>query len=125
MKARLAEPYGGGVGDGVGTGLAVGATVGVGVGGLQPLTPHASQQLENVPTHALPPFGALHCAAPFLIEQRVLPRLSVAQQVTEPAGLPHVERAAHDTTLPLHILGNVFRSTIVRATPRAHRTYSP
>jgi hypothetical protein len=126
VKARLAEPYGGvGVGVGIGVGVAVGATVGVGVGGgKQPPALHASQQLEKNPTHELPPFGALHLSAPFLMEHRVLPRLSVVQQVTKP-GLPHVDFAAHETTLPLQEFGSAPVPASVFATPRAHLTYWP
>jgi len=97
----------------------------VGVGpAAQPLVVQASQQLEKAPTHAEPPLGALHWFAPFLVEHRVLPRLSVVQQVTNP-GLPHVERAAHETTLPLQLFGSASSSASMLATPRAHFTYWP
>jgi len=129
-NARLAEPYGG-VGVGVGATVGVGAGVGVGVGAgvgvgptAQPPVVQASQQLENSPTHAEPFFGALHCAAPFLVEHRVLPFLSVVQQVTNP-GLPHVDFDAHETTLPLQLFGSSSSSASMFATPRAHFTYWP
>ncbi len=67
---------------------------------------HASQQLAVLPTHTVPCFGAAHCAAPCLIAQDVFPWLFVRQQVMKP-GLPHVDFAAHLTTVPLHALGNV------------------
>src|SRR5207244_1001990 len=62
---------------------------------------HASQQLGTDPTHAVPPRGALHSFPACLIEQLVLPRESVWQQVTE-LGLPQVDCAAHCITAPLH-----------------------
>lgn len=97
--------------------------MGVG-GGKHPPSPHASQQLDRNPTHELPPLGALHLSAPFLIEHFVLPRASVVQQVTKP-GLPHVDFAAHEITLPLHEFGSVPDPASVLATPRAHFTYWP
>jgi hypothetical protein len=99
----------------------VGATVGVGVGA-QPPSAQASQQLDSRPTHADPPFGALHLDSLDLVEQRVFPFLSVVQQVTNP-GLPHVDRAAHETTEPLQLFGKSSMSASSFATPRAHFTY--
>ena len=55
---------------------------------------HASQQLDVVPTHACPPFGALHLSALDLVEHFSLPRALMRQHVTNP-GFPQVERAAH------------------------------
>ena len=69
------------------------------VGDAQPLPPHASQQLDAVPTHALPCFGALQ--RPCLIEHDVFPDADVRQQVTNPVR-PQVDRAAHRTTAPRH-----------------------
>ena len=48
----------------------------------QPPSTHASQQLGKFPTHALPPFGAIHAVALLLMEQDVLPLLVVRQHVT-------------------------------------------
>jgi hypothetical protein len=58
---------------------------------------HALQQLGVVPTHACPPFGALHLSALDLVEHFSLPRALMRQHVTKP-GLPQVERAAHFLT---------------------------
>src|SRR4030095_17268950 len=55
---------------------------------------HSLQQLDVVPTHACPPFGALHLSALDLVEQFSLPRALMLQHVTNP-GFPQVERAAH------------------------------
>ena len=55
---------------------------------------HALQQLGVVPTHACPPFGALHLSALDLVEHFSLPRALMRQHVTNP-GFPQVERAAH------------------------------
>ena len=62
-------------------------------GALQPVATHASQQLAWVPTRADPCLGALHCAAPRLIEHVVTPFLFVRQHVTKP-DLPQVDLAA-------------------------------
>jgi hypothetical protein len=51
----------------------------------------ASQQFENVPTQAVPPFGARQWAASLRTEHLVTPVVLVWQHVTNP-GLPHVER---------------------------------
>jgi hypothetical protein len=48
----------------------------------QPPAWQASQQLERLPAQALPLCGALHLAAPFLIEHLVTPLAFVRQQVT-------------------------------------------
>ena len=63
--------------------------------------PHASQQLDVDPTVADPPFGALQCAASFLMLHLVRPFASVRQHVTA-FRRPQVERAAHATTSPRH-----------------------
>jgi len=62
-------------------------------GTLQPVATHASQQLAWVPTRADPCLGALHCAAPCLIEHVVTPFFFVRQHVTKP-DLPQVDLAA-------------------------------
>jgi hypothetical protein len=82
----------------------------------------ASQQLENVPTHDMPPFGALQLAALDFVEHFVTPLELVRQQVTNP-DLPQVDLAAHFTTAPLQ-LGFVFCSAIF-ACSVAHFTYWP
>jgi hypothetical protein len=49
----------------------------------QPPVVQASQQLEKAPTHAVPPLGGRHLAAPLAtIEHRVAPLLLVRQHVT-------------------------------------------
>src|SRR5205823_3161133 len=67
----------------------------------QPPWTQASQQLANVPTHALPPAGAWHRSALRLMLHRVLPLESVRQHVTDPFR-PHAERAAQAITSSLH-----------------------
>jgi len=69
--------------------------------GTQPPCSHASQQLGNSPTQALPPRGALHELALRLMLHVVLPAASVRQHVTAPA-LPQVDCAAQPTTNPAH-----------------------
>src|SRR5436309_9566311 len=66
-----------------------------------PPGPHASQQLGTDPTHAVPPRGGLQADSLLLIEQLVLPLLSVRQQVTKP-GLPQVDCASQLITAPEH-----------------------
>jgi hypothetical protein len=68
----------------------------------QPLAVQASQQLAKLPTHADPPFGALHLSALDLVEHFVTPFALVRQHVTNP-GLPQVDLAAHLTTAPLQL----------------------
>ncbi len=76
---------------------------GSGGGGAQPDGPHASQQLGNCPTHAVPPFGAAQAVPLFLIAHVVHPAALVRQQVTKPC-LPQMERAAHFFTNPAQLL---------------------
>jgi hypothetical protein len=90
------------------------------LGEAQPLVVHASQQLGFVPTHAVPPLGAVHELAVLLVLQLVLPFVLVRQHVTK-SGLPHVERDAHLTTAPLQLL----LSSTVFAVCAAHETYVP
>jgi hypothetical protein len=71
-------------------------------GTTQPLV-HASQQLVQPLTVALPPFGARHFAALFFTVHLVLPRAVVRQQVTEP-GRPQVAFFAHFFTAPAQAL---------------------
>src|SRR5438445_13231 len=63
----------------------------------QPPDTHASQQLDCVPTQALPPCGAVHAPGRLLTLQVVAPLASVWQQVTE-RGFPHVELPAQFIT---------------------------
>jgi hypothetical protein len=63
----------------------------------QPLSPHASQQLANDPTQALPPAGATQLAGLRLTAHDRLPARVARQQVTEP-GLPQVDLAAQYLT---------------------------
>ena len=51
---------------------------------------HASQQLDCVPTWAVPPWGAVQLLALLTTLHEVMPPASVRQQVTNP-GFPHVE----------------------------------
>ena len=82
----------------------VGVVVGVTSGQVAP--PHASQQLGWSPTQARPRFGALHAAALRLMPHFCTLCAFVRQQVTNPV-LPHVDRAAHLMTAPLHSFGSV------------------
>jgi len=64
--------------------------------------------------------GALHWAAPCLIEHFVTPFLFVRQHVTKP-DLPQVELAAHF----LMVRARVFDTPAVFAAWATHLTYSP
>ena len=90
----------------------------------QPLVVHASQQLEKIPTHALPPAGGVHLAAPGLVLHLVTPLALVRQQVTKPA-FPHVDLAAHFFTAPLQLFGSDPASARAFATWPTHFTYWP
>ena len=79
---------------------------------------HASQQLAWSPTRARPPRGALHFAAPCLMEHFVTPFALLRQQVTNP-GFPHVDLAAHCTMAPREAFGLPFTACAT------HRTYAP
>jgi len=68
----------------------------------QPELVHASQQLEKLLTHALPPFGGSHLSALFFALQRVLPCLSVRQHVTV-SPLPQVDLIAQVRTRLLQL----------------------
>src|SRR5262245_18706498 len=94
------------------------------VGTTHPPAPHASQQLANTPTHALPPSGAVHRPGSRFVLHRGLPPGRVRQQVTAP-GLPHVERAAQRLTAPLQDIGSVPAVARALAIPAAHATYVP
>src|SRR5579862_1251950 len=76
------------------------------LGATHPPAPHASQQLEVCPGHAVPCFGALQCAASRLMLHLVLPFTVVRQHVTNP-GFPQVDRASHATTARLHCFESV------------------
>jgi len=69
--------------------------------GTQPPCSHASQQLGNSPTQALPPCGGLQNLPRRLMLHVVLPAASVRQQVTAPA-LPQVDCAAQPMTTSAH-----------------------
>jgi hypothetical protein len=86
--------------------------------------PHASQQLDTVPTHALPPRGALQAAAPCLTLHLVVPCASVRQHVTE-FFLPQVELDAHCITESWHADGSEPSRTAAFATCAAHLTWRP
>jgi hypothetical protein len=85
-----------------------------------PVPVHASQQLENDPTQAVPLPDGVQLDADFLSEHFVLPFL-VRQQVTNP-GLPQVDLAAHFLTAPLQLLG---RLRLLLAESATHFTYWP
>jgi hypothetical protein len=74
-----------------------------------------SQQLGMVPTHAEPPFGALHLAALGFTAHFVLPLAVVRQQVTNPA-LPQVDFLAHPSTSARHAFGRLPLCAAVLAT---------
>ena len=69
---------------------------------------------------ACPSLGALHWAAPCLIEHFVTPFLFVRQHVTKP-GFPQVDLAAHF----LMVRARVFDTAAVFAARATHLTYSP
>jgi hypothetical protein len=81
--------------------------------------PQASQQLANTLGH---PPRATQRAALRSTWHRDTPRRAM-QQVTRP-GLPHVDLAAHCTTLALHSALSCRAGTAWEATPRAHSTYA-
>jgi len=93
-------------------------------GGHVPFAPHASQQLDTDPTHAVPPCGALQRFSPCLIVQLVWPCASVRQQVTKPR-LPQVDTAAQCTTAPLHSGRSDPSSTAAFTTCATQLTYLP
>jgi hypothetical protein len=65
--------------------------------------PQESQQLAPAPTQAWPSLGGLHLSAADLVEHFTLPFRSMRQHVTNPSGLPHVDRAAQLVTNPLQL----------------------
>jgi len=90
----------------------------------EPDTPHASQQLAELPSHAEPPRGARHFPGLDLIEHFALPRRSTRQHVT-PFFLPHVEFAAHRMRSPLHSFGRSPESARSFPTCATQLTYCP
>jgi len=86
--------------------------------------PHASQQLDCVPTQAVPPGGAVHLRGSPLTLHVTAPLAAVWQHVTEPR-LPHVEFEAQPTTTSAHSLLIVPALTAWSATRLAQRTYGP
>ena len=72
----------------------------------QPPDTHASQQLDCVPTQALPPEGALHAPGLLTTLHVVAPVASVWQQVTA-LDRPHVELPAQLMTTSAHCLESV------------------
>jgi hypothetical protein len=90
----------------------------------EPPAPHASQQLDCDPTHAVPPGGAVQLCPSCLIEQVVLPLESVWQQVTKP-GLPQVDAAAQSTTASLHAARSSPPSMASFTTCATQLTYLP
>jgi hypothetical protein len=90
----------------------------------QPPAPHASQQLDCDPTHAVPPGGAVQLCPSCSIEQVVLPLESVWQQVTKP-GLPQVDAAAQFTTASLHAARSSPPSMALFTTCATQLTYLP
>src|SRR5947207_5468147 len=90
----------------------------------QPPDTHASQQLDCVPTQALPPEGALHAPGLLTTLHVVAPVASVWQQVTAPAR-PHVELPAQLMTTSAHCLDSVPAWTAWFVTFAAHLWYAP
>ena len=89
--------------------------------GTQSPPPHASQQLDTGPTHAVPAFGARQRAASFFTLQRSRPAALVRQQVTAPAR-PQVDRAAQRFTAPLHAARSCPEPTRTLSTAEAQCT---
>ena len=85
----------------------------------QPPGTHASQQLDCVPTQALPPEGALHALALLTTLHVVAPVASVWQHVTAP-DRPHVELPAQLLTTSAQSLESVPALTAWFVTPDAH-----
>ncbi len=85
----------------------------------QPPDTHASQQLDWVPTQALPPEGALHALALLTTLHVVAPVASVWQHVTAP-DRPHVELPAQLLTTSAQALESVPAWTAWFVTPEAH-----
>src|SRR5207244_35087 len=82
----------------------------------QPPDTHASQQLDWVPTQALPPEGALHALALLTTLHVVAPVASVWQHVTAP-DRPHVELPAQLLTTSAQALESVPAWTAWFVTP--------
>jgi hypothetical protein len=87
-----------------------------------PSAPHASQQLDWDPTHAIPLCGALQSWSRCLMLHIVWPCSSVRQQVTE-FGLPQVDMSAHRTTSSLHSSRSELSLTALIATRSTQCTY--
>src|SRR5206468_1358980 len=85
----------------------------------QPPDTHASQQLDCVPTQALPPEGALHAPGLLTTLHVVAPVASVWQHVTAP-DRPHVELPAQLLTTSAQALESVPAWTAWFVTPEAH-----
>ena len=85
----------------------------------QPPGTHASQQLDCVPTQALPPEGALHALGLLTTLHVVAPVASVWQHVTAP-DRPHVELPAQLLTTSAQSLESVPALTAWFVTPDAH-----
>jgi hypothetical protein len=81
-----------------------------------------SQQLGTVPTHADPPWSAVHFAWLDFREHFVLPFVVVRQHVTKP-GAPQVDFLAHRTTSALHCFGRLPLFAAAFAIPATHWTY--
>ena len=71
--------------------------------------------------HTVPPFGAVHESASFLIAHVVLLRAVVRWHVTAP-GLPHVDFAAHAFTAPWHVFLSSPAATAAFTVAVAHWT---
>src|SRR5581483_3408920 len=93
------------------------------VGVAHPDAVQASQQLANMPTQALPFFGARHALGLDLIEHDVRPRDVVRQHVRAPAR-PHVDFAVQARTVLRHPDVNRPAATASAATADAQRVYS-
>jgi hypothetical protein len=86
---------------------------------LQPVGPHASQQLACVPTQR----GALQRDGSRLIAQRARPESATRQHVTAPSR-PHVDCDAQRLAVFTHSARSVSSPMCVRITSNAQRTWS-
>jgi hypothetical protein len=106
----------------VGVELTVPVAVAGGVhGAAQPPVVQASQQLGNPVVQLPPPLGARHLSALDFTLHLVCPLEVVRQQVTHPAGRPHVDLLTQRLTSPRQALGKVSWVTAASMRPFAHR----
>src|SRR5262245_31051608 len=92
------------------------------VDGVQTSPLQASQQLDRLLTHAVPPLGTVQAAAPLFTLHFPVPLAVVRQQATDPER-PQVEPAAHFRIVRSQDLGSVPALTACFTARTAHRTY--